>query len=225
MTTAVPAFVMRGCAASAVIALVLLAPAAASAAPAGKPRHPAPERPRAASQRCPSLPSGTAIPPGPPAGLSWQRVGALPVPVAPSAGPTRRTGPAWSCYAHSPVGAVMAAFGIPAALCGPQWQAATAREVVPGPGLTAFLAAGASQRYAPPTAAVARPAGFAVVAYTSEQATVEVLVPDGRQYAASFRTLAWSGVDWRLVMLPDGTAGPGPQVLATTAGFTLWGGQ
>jgi hypothetical protein len=119
----------------------------------------------------------------------------------------------------------MAAFGIPAALCGPQWKTAAAREVVPGAGLTAFVAAGTSQRYAPPVKLIDRPAGFEVIAYTPQQATVETLVPDGRQYAASFRTLAWSGGDWRLVMLPNGTAGPGPQVLATTAGFTLWGGQ
>jgi hypothetical protein len=122
------------------------------------------------------------------------------------------------------MGAVMAAFGIPAALCGPHWQAATALTVLPGPGRQAFIAAGVRQRYVPPAETITRPVGFAVVSYTPAQASVETLVVDGSQYAASFRTVAWSGGDWKLVMMPGGTAGPGPQVVATTAGFTLWGG-
>jgi len=148
----------------------------------------------------------------------------MPVPVSRAAGPSLLAGAAWRCYAHSPNGAVMAAFGIPAALCGPRWRAATALEVLPGPGRQAFLAAGARQRFTPPSGAVTPPVGFAVVSYTPSQATVEALVADGGGYAASFRTLAWAGGDWKLVMLPGGTAGPGPQVLTTTSGFTLWGG-
>jgi hypothetical protein len=66
--------------------------------------------------------------------------------------------------------------------------------------------------------------GFAVVSYRWAQATVETLVADGSEFAASFRTLAWSHGDWRLVMLPDGTTGPGPQIITTASGFTLWGG-
>jgi hypothetical protein len=118
----------------------------------------------------------------------------------------------------------MAAFDIPAALCGPHWRAATAMEVLAGPGRKAFLAAGARQRFTPPSGTVTRPVGFAVVSYTHAQATVEVLVADGSGFAASFRTLAWAGGDWKLVMLPDGTASPGPQVITTASGFTLWGG-
>jgi hypothetical protein len=135
-----------------------------------------------------------------------------------------QTGPAWACYAHSPMGAVMAAFGIPAALCGPNWQAATAQAVLPGPNRQAFIAAGMRENYMPPTTTITRPVGFAVVSYTPALATVETLVADGSQYAASFRTVAWSGGDWKLYMMPGGTAGPGPQMIATTAGFALWGG-
>lgn len=219
---------VRGCGIAAAIALVLLTPIAASAAGDRKPRHHAPAVrvfvKSADQRRCPALPTGDAIPSGPPPGLAWRQAGPVPVPVSPIAGPARRTGPAWSCYAHSPIGAVMAAFGIPAALCGPHWRPATALEVLPGPGRQAFIAAGLRQRYVPPAGTITRPAGFAIVSYTPEQASVETLVVDGSQYAASFRTVAWSGSDWKLVMMPGGTAGPGPQVVATTAGFTLWGG-
>jgi hypothetical protein len=210
----------RGCAIAAVTALVLLTPATALAAD-GVQHAPA----SASSQRsCPAPADGTAIPSAPPPGVAWRHLGAMPVPVSPAAGPARRTGAAWRCYAHSPAGAVLAAFGIPAALCGPHWRAATALEVLPGPGRRAFLAAGALQRFTPPAGTITRPVGFAVVSYRWAQATVETLVADGSEFAASFRTLAWSHGDWRLVMLPDGTTGPGPQIITTASGFTLWGG-
>ena len=215
---------MRGCAIAAAVALVLLTPAAASAA-GETTAHATHVSVKATSQRpCPVLPSGGTIPSGSPPGLAWRQVGPVPVPVSPTAGPARRTGPAWACYAHSPMGAVMAAFGISAALCGPQWQEATVLAVLPGSNRRAFIAVGTRQHYMPPARTVTRPVGFAVVAYTPAQATVETLVVDGSQYAASFRTVVWSGGDWKLSMMPGGTAGPGPQVVATTAGFTLWGG-
>jgi hypothetical protein len=210
----------RGCVIAAVTALILLIPATALAADGV--RH-APARP-SGQQSCPALAAGTAILSGPPPGVHWRHLGAMPVPVSPAAGPAHQTRAAWRCYAHSPAGAVLAAFGIPAALCGPHWRPATALEVLPGPGRKAFLAAGALQGFTPPAGSITRPVGFAVVSYTHAQATVETLVADGSGYAASFRTLAWSHGDWKLVMLPDGTTGPGPQVVTTATGFTLWGG-
>jgi hypothetical protein len=210
----------RGCVIAAITALVLLTPATALATDSVQ-YAPA----RASTQRsCPALADGTPIPSGAPPGVAWRHLGAMPVPVSPTAGPAHRTGAAWRCYAHSPTGAVLAAFGIPAALCGPHWRPATALEVLPGPGRRAFLAAGALQRFTPPAGTITRPVGFAVVSYRWAQATVETLVADGSEFAASFRTLAWSHGDWRLVMLPDGTTGPGPQIITTASGFTLWGG-
>ena len=220
---------VRSCAIAAVVTLVLLTPAtSAAAAVSGRPRHhgaAARVSVRATGRRpCPALPSGGTIPQGPPPRLAWRQVGPAPVPVSPTAGPALRSGAAWACYAHSPTGAVMAAFGIPAALCGPQWREATVLAVLPGSGRQAFSAAGLRQHYRPPAATMTRPVGFTVVAYTPAQATVETLVVDGSQYAASFRTVLWSDGDWKLSMMPGGTAGPGPQVVASTAGFTLWGG-
>jgi hypothetical protein len=209
----------RGCVIAAVSALVLLTPATALAADSVQHAPPG----ASSWQWCPALAGGTAIPAGPPR-VAWRHLGAMPVPVSPAAGPARQTGVAWRCYVHSPTGAVLAAFGIPAALCGPHWRSATALEVLPSPGRHEFLAAGALQRFTPPAGTITRPVGFAVVSYTHAQATVETLVADGSGYAASFRTLAWADGDWKLVMLANGTAGPGPQVITTTAGFTLWGG-
>jgi hypothetical protein len=210
----------RGCVIAAITALVLLTPATALATDSVQ-YAPA----RASTQRsCPALADGTPIPSGAPPGVAWRHLGAMPVPVSPTAGPAHRTGAAWRCYAHSPTGAVRAVFGIPAALCGPHGRPATALEVLPGPGRRAFLAAGALQRFTPPAGTITRPVGFAVVSYRWAQATVETLVADGSEFAASFRTLAWSHGDWRLVMLPDGTTGPGPQIITTASGFTLWGG-
>jgi hypothetical protein len=137
-----------GCVIAAVTTLALLTPATALAADTARlaPAHLVSEL---SQQRCPALAVGDVIPSGPPPGIAWQRLGAMPVPVWPTAGPARQTGAVWRCYAHSPAGAVMAAFGIPAALCGPHWRAATALEVLPGPGRHEFLAAGALQGFTP----------------------------------------------------------------------------
>jgi hypothetical protein len=122
------------------------------------------------------------------------------------------------------MGAVLAAYGISAALSGPDWEAAARTAIVPGPGQRAFIEAGLRQGYQPPARSTAQPVGFAVVAYTPQQATVETLAGDGSQYAAGYRTVEWAGGDWKLVMLPGGTAGPGPQLLTGAAGFARWGG-
>jgi hypothetical protein len=215
----------RGCLTAAAAALVLLIPAAAlAAAGAGGGRHhyQAGKAPVQAAA-CPPLHSGTAIPPGPPLDLAWRNIGKIPVPVSASVGPVRFGRPAWTCYAHSPIGAVMAVYGISAALSGPDWQAAAAREIVPGPGQQAFIMAGQHQHYVPPAARVARPVGFTVVAYTARQATIEIVAVAGSEFAAGFRTVVWDGADWKLAMMPGGMAGPGPELLSSAAGITMWG--
>jgi hypothetical protein len=117
----------------------------------------------------------------------------------------------------------MAVYGISAALSGPDWQAAAAREIVPGAGRQAFIMAGQRQHYVPQAARAARPVGFAVVAYTARQATIEIVAVAGSEFAAGFRTVVWDGADWKLAMMPRGMAGPGPELLSSAAGITMWG--
>ncbi len=174
---------------------------------------------------CTASDSRQSIPTAPPSDLVWKNVGALLVPTSDASGPTRIDGPVWSCYAHTPMGAVMAAYAIFATLTSPGWHTVAEREIAPGPGRQAFIAAGLSQPYQPLSPQhAAQPAGFAVVTYTPAQATIETLSDAGSgQFQTDQRTVAWVGGDWKLVMTPDGTIGPDPQVVSSANGFVLWG--
>jgi hypothetical protein len=124
------------------------------------------------------------------------------------------------------MGAVLASYDILAALTSPQWKTAAEQEILPGPGQQAFIKAGEQQKYQPPKpGSIAQPVGFQVVSYTPSSATISALAEDGgSQYQATQTTVAWSGRDWKLVVTPDGSTGPDPQVVSSAAGFVLWGG-
>lgn len=76
------------------------------------------------NSRCRTAPPDNITPTAPPSDLTWRNVGTVLVPVSAADGPARHTGAAWSCYAHSPMGAVLASYGIPATLTGPGWLTA-----------------------------------------------------------------------------------------------------
>ncbi len=177
------------------------------------------------AQPCPAGPVSDTIPTAPPADLVWKNIGGMLVPTSPTAGPTRYQGPVWSCYAHSPAGALMAAYDIFAGLVSPDWHTVAEHEIVPGPGQQAFIKAGESQTYqAPPPGDIAQAVGFEVVGYTPQQATIETLADGGENgYQANQLTVGWDNGDWQLVVTPTGSSGPDPQLVTSTSGFVLWG--
>jgi hypothetical protein len=177
------------------------------------------------TEGCRASASDPSIPTQPPPDLVWKNVGALLVPTSKTYGPTRYSGPVWSCYSHTPTGAVLAAYGIFGTLTSPGWRTVAGQELAPGPGKRAFIAAGLGQAYQPlaPQNA-AQPAGFAIVSYTAVQATIETLSDAGNGlYQSEQVTVAWQGGDWKLVLTPQGTIGPAPQVVSSDSGFVLWG--
>lgn len=177
------------------------------------------------AQACPAGPVSDTIPTAPPADLAWKNIGGMLVPTSPTAGPTRYQGSVWSCYAHSPAGAVMAAYDIFAGLVSPDWHTVAEQEILPGPGQQAFISAGESQTYqAPPPGDIAQAVGFEVVGYTPQQATIETLADGGENgYQANQLTVAWDNGDWKLAVTPGGSSGPDPQLVTSTDGFVLWG--
>jgi hypothetical protein len=177
------------------------------------------------TQTCPAGPVNGTIPTAPPNDLAWKNIGGMLVPTSPTAGPTRYQGPVWSCYAHTPTGAVMAAYDIYAGLASPEWHTIAEREIIPGQGQQAFITAGESQAYqAVPPGDIAQAVGFEVVGYTAQQATIETLADGGENgYQANQLTVAWDDGDWKMVVTPTGSSGPDPQLVTSTGGFVLWG--
>lgn len=176
-------------------------------------------------QSCPASSVSNNMPTAPPSDLAWNNVGGMLIPSSATAGPARYQGDVWSCYAHSPMGAVMAAYDIFAGLGSPDWHAVAEHEIVPGPGQQAFITISDSQTYqAPPPGAIAQAVGFEVVAYTPQQATIEALASAGTDaYQADVRTVAWVDGDWKMVVTPDGKTGPDTQLVTSAGGFVLWG--
>jgi hypothetical protein len=185
-------------------------PATASAQPGGS---------------CPAGPVSDTIPAAAPSDLVWKNIAGMLVPTSPTAGPTRYQGPVWSCYAHTPTGSVMAAYDIFAGLISPNWHTIAEREIVPGPGQQAYITASESQPYqAVPPGDIPQAVGFEVVGYTPQQATIETLQDGGENgYQANQLTVAWDDGDWKLVVTPDGSSGPDPQLVTSASGFVLWG--
>ncbi|HXL95696.1 MAG TPA: hypothetical protein VN969_42795 [Streptosporangiaceae bacterium] len=177
------------------------------------------------AQTCPAGQVSDAIPAAPPSDLVWKNIAGMLVPTSPTAGPTRYQGPVWSCYAHTPAGAVMAAYDIFAGLISPDWHTIAESEIVPGPGQQAYITASESQPYqAVPPGDIPQAIGFEVVGYTAQQATIETLQDGGQNgYQANQLTVAWDDEDWKLVVTPDGSSGPDPQLVTSTDGFVLWG--
>jgi hypothetical protein len=179
---------------------------------------------RTSTTGCPATAASSAIPTSPPADLQWKNINAFLVPTSATYGPQRAGGTVWQCYPHSPMGAVLAAYDIDAGLGSPQWKAWATQDAVPGQGEQAFIAASQSQAYqAPAPGEIAQAVGFEITAYTPQQATIEALSDGGENYFANEFTVAWYHGDWKMVLTPDGSAGPTPQFVTSTDGFTLWG--
>lgn len=187
--------------------------------------NPSPGTAAGSSTGCRTGTPVNVMPTSPPRDTAWKNVGVVLVPTSPTYGPNRYQGPVWSCYSHTPMGAVMASYGILSTLTGPGWKTVAEHEIVPGPGQRAFVAAGEQQKYRPPApGSVSQPVGFQVVSYSPVSATIESLSGgSGSEYTANEQTLAWAGGDWKLVVTPNGSAGPDPQTVSSSAGFVLWG--
>lgn len=170
--------------------------------------------------------AGDAIPTSVPKDISWHTLGIGRVPVSTSAGPTRMQGAVWWCFAHTPMGAVLAATDIPTQMSGTQWRTVTDQQVVAGQGRELFV----FQRTAVPDTdgsdtapTTSSYAGFRVTSYTDRAATVGLLIKNDQGYAKTTVYVRWSGGDWKIQ--PDESGGLYSQLASeqSAVGYTLWG--
>ncbi|MEU5629682.1 MULTISPECIES: hypothetical protein [Streptomyces] len=174
--------------------------------------------------------TGNTLPPKVPNDISWHTLGISRVPVSASAGPTRTSGPVHWCYAHTPVGAVLAATVIPSQMSGSGWRTASRQQVVAGYGRDVFEFKRATVQDADNAAEtggapVASYSGFSVTSYTSEAANVSLLIRGAQGYGTTSIQLRWEGGDWKIV--PDGNGSlhtPVDIVQGDPHGYILWGG-
>ncbi|MEV0185807.1 hypothetical protein AB0I54_42060 [Streptomyces sp. NPDC050625] len=164
------------------------------------------------------------MPTTPPRDVQWRTIGGAQVPISPSAGPTLSEGPVLWCFAHTPMGAVMAAHVIPAQMSGTSWRVIVEEQVVAGFGRDMFT----SQRASIPQISVkAREtgsyAGFSLADYSRDKATVILLVKTG-QGGLNTTSVAvrWSGGDWKIEPETGGGLHSTVSPVSRADGFVRW---
>ncbi|WDM12001.1 hypothetical protein J3S85_10920 [Streptomyces lavenduligriseus] len=160
-----------------------------------------------------------------PSDFTWKANGTGLVPVSRTAGPLKFDGPVWSCFAHTPQGAVMAAHAITDHLSYKGWREVVEKQVVPGPGRDALIASRSKEEDKPLSG---KPDAGGYAAYTvlsynkSETTLMMVLRGPGTTYAATSINMKWHAGDWKLAPEPDGTIYQGMSRVAGTKGFITW---
>ncbi len=186
--------------------------------------------PSAAADRgdCPGLDdTGRKVPTAPPEGVDWKLFHSVALPSSKAAGPAVVEKDVARCYAHTPLGALLATSQISVRyLAADDWQGVTRAQTV-GDGREPYLKARtASERTADPEAqdgaAQGQIAGFDFVSYTGSTAVIRTVwrFQDGRMQAAS-TTVLWRDGDWKLEYPADP---PVPAPVDSLAGYVEWGG-
>lgn len=173
--------------------------------------------------------AGDALPAKAPKDVSWRTLGISRVPVSVSAGPTRTAGPVHWCYAHTPVGAALAATVIPSQMSGSGWKTVSRQQVVAGNGRDLFEFQRATIQSIDSAdqaggASLGSYSGFSVTSYTSRAANVSLLINTGQGYATTSIRLRWNGGDWKVVPGGDGSLHtPVTTAQGSPRGYILWG--
>ncbi|MEV7345466.1 hypothetical protein [Streptomyces sp. NPDC093544] len=176
---------------------------------------------------CPELADGEQdLPTSAPAGVTWNLYGSVALPSSEEAGPATAGKDVARCYAHTPVGALLANSQISVRyLAADDWLKVTRTQTV-GAGRDAYITdrTKAEQTAAPAgdSGSHGQIAGFRFVTYNDTTAVIQTVwrFPDGQLQAAT-TTVLWQDGDWRLEY-PADPADPAP--VDSLAGYTQWGG-
>ncbi|MFI9028568.1 hypothetical protein [Streptomyces sp. NPDC053560] len=160
-----------------------------------------------------------------PADMRWKSYGTHPVPVSAKYGPTKFSGNVWSCYSHTPVGAVMAVHAITDKLPYPGWRDVVAQQFVPSDARDSYVEGRAKDKDRARNAAQGGGVyvGFSVLTYSQEQATVQLLTKVEGRYFSTSVSLKWMTGDWKIDPQPSGSPYSGFAETSGTEGFVLWG--
>ncbi|WP_411101359.1 hypothetical protein [Streptomyces sp. cmx-4-9] len=199
--------------------------APASTPPAGAPSGSTEGRPAG----CSTNDSDQNVPKQGPADLKWKQSDTDLLPVSETAGPRKYDGPLWSCYAHTPMGAVLAAHSISTHFTGPRWREVAEQQMARGAGRDEFIkrrgaqAADQTEKGAPGSQGTY--VGFSVLSYSPTQATVMLLLqlPE-KGYVSGTTSVVWEDGDWKLRPTLTGSLLEGMAPVDGTDGFVVWGG-
>ncbi|MGW3200120.1 hypothetical protein ACWDBD_37250 [Streptomyces sp. NPDC001118] len=181
----------------------------------------------AATGNCGLTDTNQTPPTSTPKDVTWQLVKGDAMPTSKSAGPGKVDGPVAHCYAHTPLGALIAAsqIGDRIGLA----SNAEAREIfkeqaVPGPGVERDLklldgpevGSGSND---------GQMAGFQFVSYTPDTAVINLVarMNNGSYNVATF-TMKWLDGDWKIQIQDNGADSSNVSQVTSTAGYVTWSG-
>lgn len=191
---------------------------------AGRDAQAAPPAGNAAGTACRPGESDQAIPRSAPP-VTWTLFNSIAVPKSVTAGPLDVRAEVPRCYAHTPVGALIAQQQISIrAGFGPAWRSIMREQMVPGPGREAFARARAAFVPSSQPGSYAQTAGFRFISYSPASAVIQIAsrAPDGGLWATT-STMVWDGM-WKLQPTTDGKTASAAQELTSLEGFVAWGG-
>jgi hypothetical protein len=129
------------------------------------------------------------------------------------------------CFAHSPTGALYAAYNTVAALADQQQAIPTVRKLmVPGANTDALLA---ELRRQPPStdSAASQVAGFRILDADRDRATIMLALPVESEYMSVTFTLIWRAGDWKVQPPQPGNPVGAPfSQLRDLSDFVAWSG-
>ncbi|TDB80151.1 hypothetical protein [Micromonospora sp. KC721] len=174
----------------------------------------------------------TAVPTTAPAGVRWELVGPVAVPVSATAGPKQVTGTTASGFAHTPEGALVAAAQIMMrsshTLGRDYWEPTIQRQFVPSADRDRMLAElrAADSGPADP-GSLSQIAGFSYQSYTPETAVIGLVLrapaAGTPRYHVLSLTLLWRDGDWRMQTPPGGAWISVNRVTNDLTGVVEWG--
>lgn len=167
-----------------------------------------------------TLPAGNqSVPSGsPPSGTRWATVGSMQVPQAPSVyGPQRTSGVFYTCFAHNPAGALLAAINL--------WAegstTATPSQVFQRLAVGAPKNLGSSSNLITAAGGSVQLAGYKYDSYTATDAALSVVLqgPQGK-LVAIVTPMKWTGSNWKYVFPANGV--PSFQAISDLSGYVPW---
>ncbi|TXJ83297.1 hypothetical protein E2C11_07425 [Streptomyces lavendulae] len=187
-----------------------------------------PSSPAAATGNACGLTDTNQTPPtSTPKDVTWQLVKGDAMPTSKSAGPGKVDGPVAHCYAHTPLGALIAVSQIGDRL-GVASNADAIQilkaQAVPGPGVETGLKALAGPEIGDGKAD-GQLAGFQFASYTPDTAVINLVshMDNGSYNVATF-TMKWLDGDWKIQLQDTGADSSNVSQVTSTAGYVPWSG-
>lgn len=173
-----------------------------------------------------------AVPTRAPAGTTWTIYQTVALPSIAGTGPSKVAGSIATGYAHSPVGALLAAAneGLRYTLApDKEWRKAAAAMLAPGAGTNAWIKVRTKNPYGAGGGAgndtLLQIAGFQFVSYTTSDAVIQIVNGNADSgYQVGNEHVTWTGTDWKFVPASDGGPTANVEQVSSLAGFIPWRG-